>query len=143
MFSMSVLVGLVVTIYVVFPARHGVLLTEAIERHRSPPVWDLAAPTPDELRFWALGAVGKDVPLPPPMLAIVGARRLDILNREAALVRVRVGSDEVSYLVQHARGIAAEDAARTDGDLQATAWHRGKFACVAVGPAATAATWLP
>jgi len=37
-----------------------------------------------------LGAVGKDVPLPPPMLPIVGARRLDILNRE-----VRAGTSVI------------------------------------------------
>src|SRR5262249_33119396 len=81
LFTLSVLVGTVVTIYVVFPARHGVLVTEAIEHHREvSPAWDLAAPSPAELRAWAIGAAGKDVPLPPGELEVIGARKIDILN---------------------------------------------------------------
>ena len=134
LFTLSVLIGTVVTIYTVFPARHGVLLTEAIERHRdaSPP-WDLVAPSPVELRAWAIGVAGKDVPLPPGDLPVIGARRLDILNRRAALVRVKVGGDEVSYLVQHARGIAAEPGERTDGDVHVGADHPLAPAAIACG----------
>src|SRR5258706_6590527 len=81
LFTLSVLIGTVVTIYVVFPARHGVLITEAIDRHRDPaPAWDLLSPSTGELRAWAIGVAGKDVPLPPTDLALIGARRLDILN---------------------------------------------------------------
>jgi hypothetical protein len=72
---------------------------------------------------------------------VVGARQLDILNRAAALVRLRVGDDEVSYLVQRARGIAPEGAERVDGPLRAVAWRKGRFTVVAVGADATAASW--
>ncbi|HET7504573.1 MAG TPA: hypothetical protein VFK02_26305 [Kofleriaceae bacterium] len=145
-FTLTVLIGTVVTIYAMFPARNNVLVTEAIERHReASPAWDLMAPGPGELRAWAIGVVGKDVPLPgegtssvPP---VIGAARLRILNRAAALIRVRVGDDEVTYLVQHARGIAPEHSDRQDGDLRAVSWRAGPFTVVAVGADATAARW--
>ena len=144
LFTLSVLIGLVVTIYVVFPARHGVLVTEAIDRHReTAPAWDLVSPSAPELRAWAIGVAGKDVPLPPAELQVIGARRIDIFNRHAAFIRVRVGGDEISYLVQHARGIAAETSERTDGDVHAAEWRHGPFTCIAVGPAASATSWLP
>jgi len=146
LFTLTVLVGTVVTIYAMFPVRNNVLMTEAIEHHREAnPTWDLLAPNPAELRAWVIGVVGKDVPLPgegtsvPPV--IIGARRLDILKRAAALIRVRIGNDEVTYLVQHARGIAPEHSERQDGDLRAVAWRKGLLMIVAVGPEATAASW--
>src|SRR4051812_31864482 len=110
LFTLTVLIGTVVTIYAAFPARNNVLVTEAIEQHREPPAWDMVMPNAVELRAWLIGVVGKDVPLPGESAAapatVLGAARLRILNRAAALIRVRVGSDEVTYLVQHARGIA-------------------------------------
>lgn len=143
LFTLTVLVGTVVTIYAMFPARNNVLVTEAIERHREPnPGWDLSAPSPAELRAWAIGVVGKDAPLPgEATFAIIGARRLEILNRAAALIRLRVGDDDVTYLVQHARGIAPERSERQDGTLRAVAWRTGPFTIVAVGADATAARW--
>jgi hypothetical protein len=143
LFTLSVLIGLVVTIYLVLPARHNVLLTEAIERHRDADVtWELEAPSAAELRAWAIGVVGKkDVPLPDAS-SIVGVRRVSVLNRPTALVRLKIGSDEVTYAVQNARGIAPKQDVKTDGELRATTWRRGKFTCVAVGPEATASTWL-
>ena len=142
-FTLTVLVGTVVAIYTVFPARHYVLVTEAFERHREPPAsWDLAMPTGPELRAWALGVGGKGVPLPGPAATIVGAKRLELFDRGAALIRVSVGRDEVTYLVQRAHGIFPEHHERTDGDLRAIAWTKGPFACVAVGPDATAQTWI-
>jgi hypothetical protein len=143
-FTLSVLVGLVVTIYAVLPARHNVLVTEALARHRHPePVWDLEAPSPAELRAWAIGVAGKDVPLPPATARVIGARRIEVLRRGAALMRLRLGADEVTYLVQNAHGIAPQHAEQHDGDLRAIAWRRGKFTCVAVGPSASAGSWLP
>lgn len=146
LFTLTVLVGTVVTIYAMFPARNNVLMTEAIERHREArPMWDLAAPNPAELRAWMIGVVGRGAPLPgegtsaPPV--ILGARRLEILNRAAALVRVRVGDDDITYLAQHARGIAPEHSERQDGPLRAVAWRKGTFTIVAVGADATAASW--
>lgn len=142
LFTLTVLVGTVVAIYVVFPARNNVLLTEALARHRDPATgWDLTAPTASELRAWVLGVVGKDAPVPAASAKIVGARRIEVLNRDAALARVKVGDDEVTFLVQRARGMAAERSTRTDGDVRAIAWRRGPFTCVAVGPEATASAW--
>ncbi|HEY1557015.1 MAG TPA: hypothetical protein VGF94_19405 [Kofleriaceae bacterium] len=142
LFTLAVLTGTVVAVYVMFPARHNVLVTETLERHREPPAWDLAAPSQVELRAWAIGVVGRDVPLP-AATSIVGAHRIQLFNRNAALVRLVAGGAEVTYLVQHVRGIAPEHLDRTDGELRAVQWTKGPFACVAVGPAATSATWLP
>jgi hypothetical protein len=157
-FTLTVLIGTVVTIYAMFPARHNVLMTEAIAHHGDPgAAWDLAAPGPDALRAWLIGAVGVDAPLPGDgsrgspgspgspgsitSIDVIGARQLDILNRTAALIRVRIGADDVSYLVQRARGIAPEGAERVDGGLRAVAWRSGRFTVVAVGPDASAASW--
>lgn len=145
-FTLTVLVGTVVTIYVVFPARHDVLMAEAIARHRDGnPSWDLAAPSAGELRAWMIGVVGRGAPLPgegaAATPAVVGARRLEIQNRAVALIRLRVGGDVVTYLVQHARGIAPERSERVDGALRAVAWRKGPFTLVAVGADATAASW--
>jgi len=149
-FTLTVLVGTVVTIYAIFPARHNLLMTEAIAQHRgldaagaAGAAWDLAAPTRDALRAWMIGAIGKDAPLPGEAAAVLGARQLDILNRTAALIRLRIGDDEVTYLVQRARGIAPEGAERVDGALRAVAWRRGRFTVVAVGADAAAARWRP
>ena len=142
LFTLTVLIGTVVTIYVVFPARHNVLVTQALElHHEASPAWDLTAPNPPQLHAWTIGAIGKDVPLPGEGPAIIGARRLEILNRVAAVIRLRVGDDDVTYLVQHARGIAPEGIERVDGELRAIAWRKGPFIVVAVGPDATAARW--
>ena len=146
LFTLTVLIGTVVTIYLAFPARNNVLMTAALEHHLNPaPLWDLAAPNPAELRGWLIGVVGKDVPLPgegtPVTVTILGARRLEILNRAAAVIRVRVGNDEVTYLVQHARGIAPEHSERQDDALRAVAWRKGTLTIVAVGDDAAAASW--
>jgi hypothetical protein len=143
-FTLTVLVGTVVTIYVMFPARHNVLMTEAIAHHAEPGAsWDIAAPGGDALRAWMIGSIGKDAPLPGDatgaVIPVIGARQLEILNRTAALIRLRIGDDEVSYLVQRARGIAPEGAERTEGALRAVAWRSGRFTVIAVGPDATAA----
>src|SRR5262245_29153978 len=94
LFTLSVLIGTVVTIYLVLPARHNLLLTTAIELHRdADPNWDLDAPSTGELRAWAIGLVGKNVPLPSDGATIIGARRLEILHRSAALMRLQIGGD--------------------------------------------------
>lgn len=142
--TLSVLIGTVVTIYTVFPARHGVLMEEAIARHRDGnPTWDLAAPAQPELRAWAIGVVGQGVPLPPAELPVIGARRDELLKRHVALLRVKVGDDEITYAVQHSRSASPEHGDRTDGDLRAVSWHQGKFSCVVVGPEKSAKAWIP
>lgn len=143
LFTLTVLIGTVVAIYMAFPARHNVLLTEAIDGHRAPPAWDLVAPTPVELRAWAVGVVGKNAPLPTTDGPVIGARAIEVLDRRAALVRLAVGPDEITYLVQHARGIAPDTSERSTDELRAYAWRHGTFTFVAVGPAATATRWAP
>lgn len=140
LFTLTVLTGTVVAIYLVFPARHNVLLTEAIAQHQREQAWDLTSPTPAELHAWAIGVVGKGAPL--PAASPIGARDIEVLDRRAALMRVPVGGEEVTYLVQHSRGIIPTRTERHDGDLLAVAWRRGKFSCVVVGPKATSQAWL-
>jgi hypothetical protein len=141
-FTLTVLIGTVVAIYLTFPARHNVLLTQAIEHHRDQdPGWELEAPTPAELRAWVIGVGGKGIPLPAATASIIGARKLDIFNRDAALIGFEIDGDRVTYLVQRARGIAPEHSERTDGELRAIEWRHGPFACVAVGPALRWASW--
>ncbi|MDB4958281.1 MAG: hypothetical protein JWO36_5850 [Myxococcales bacterium] len=142
LFTLLVLTGTVVSIYTVFPApRDNVLVTEAIEQHRNAVAWDLTTPSATELRAWALGVVGKDAPLP-AVGQVVGARKIEIHHRGAAVVRVRLDGGDITYVVQHAPGISPEHAKRTDGELFASEWVNGKFTCVVVGPAATRERWL-
>ncbi len=141
LFTLTVLIGTVVTIYMTFPARNNVLVTEAIAQHRVAQTWDLVNPTANEVRAWAIGIAGKDVPLPVAATKIIGARQLEVLNRDAAMMRVEINGIEVTYLIQRARGFAPKTTDRQDGDVHALAWRRGRFTCVAVGPEATLATW--
>lgn len=142
LFTLSVLIGLVVTIYMVFPARRDEIVTVAIREHRvSDATWDLTSPTPSELRAWAIGVAGKDVPLPAEANQIVGARRVEVLRQPAALIRMQVGGETITYLVQHSRGIAPERVTRSDGDIRALSSRTGRFTYVAVGTAATADAW--
>ena len=141
LFTLSLLIGSVVTIYTVFPARHNVLATDALAQHRDASAsWDLQAPSASELRAWTIGVVGKGVPL--PEVQAIGARRIDVLKRHAALIRFKIGNDEVTYIVGHAARIAPEHSELHDGDVRAVAWARGAFVCVGVGPDATAPAWL-
>jgi hypothetical protein len=139
--TLSVLIGLVVAIYQVFPARHNELAKQALAHHQEPPAWDLPAPPPAELRAWLVGAAGKDAPL--PAATAIGAAKIEVLDRHAALIRFKIGNDEVSYVVGHAARIAPEHTEEREGDLRVVAWERGPFVFAAVGPDATAATWLP
>jgi len=144
LFTLAVLTGTVVAVYVVFPPRHNVLVTEALARHREPPApWDLATPTARELRAWAIGVAGKGVPVPEAQVTYVGAHRLELFKRGAALIRMKIGKDDVTYLVQHMRGLAPEHLDRVDGELRAIEWTNGPYACVAVGPSASVEHWLP
>ncbi len=142
LFTLTVLTGTVVAIYMTFPKRDNVLVTEAIDRHRdAAQVWDLTAPTAIELRAWAIGVVGKDPPLPAISSSVIGARKITVLDRDAALIRVHIDNDDVTYLVQRARGISPDQADRIDGDVHAIAWRKPPFTLVAVGPDRTASTW--
>jgi hypothetical protein len=142
--TLAVLVGTVVTIFLVFPARHNVMLTEAVAQYRdSQPTWDLSAPSEAELHAWAIGIFGKDVPLPTAGAQIVGAKTIEVLNRRAASIRIHVGDDDITYLVQHAHGIVPEKMERTDGDLLGIQWLHGSYICAAVGPQSSVRIWRP
>ena len=141
----TVLVGTVVAVYLSFPARHHVLASAAIARHRNPAVaWELPGPTSSELRAWMIGVVGGEAPLPPGLdqTKVIGAETLEVLGRRTAVVRMHAGADEVTYVVARARGVAPR-ASRTDADLRVFEWRRGPWALVAVGPDATSPAWAP
>ncbi len=143
LFTLSVLTGLVVTIYMVLPNRKDEVVTETVRQHRAAEqTWDLEAPTPAELRAWTIGVVGKGAPLPHEATKVVGARRITILKRPAAVIRLQVGNEPVTYLVQHSRGIAPDRIGRPEGELRAEAWRRGKFTIVAVGNSASVRDWV-
>lgn len=142
LFTLSVLTGTVVAIYLLLPARHDLMVTEAIAHHAEAGAWDLENPTPAELRAWSIGVVGKGAPLPNDAVKVVGAKRLQILKRGAALIRLDIAGEHVTYLVAHARGIPSQHVIRKEGELRAEGWRRGVFTCVAVGPEASAQTWL-
>lgn len=142
LFTLTVLIGTVVAIYTVFPARDNVLLSLGVERHaEGQPRWDLTAPAPAELRAWVLGVVGGEPPLPPAAATVLGGRRLEVLRRPVALMALQLGPDRLTYLVQHPHGLPPRRAERTDGAVHAITYQRGTFTCVVVGPAATRATW--
>jgi hypothetical protein len=142
LFTLTVLVGTVVAIYVSFPARNAVLLTEGVHYHTEPPPsWDLVNPSAPELRAWAIGVLGKDPPLPRTTARVVGAHEIRVLDRRAAIVRLAVGADEVTYLVQQTPVISPDHTEQTKDGLRAIAWRRGQFTCVAVGPDAQLASW--
>jgi hypothetical protein len=138
--TLSVLIGLVVAIYRVFPTRHDVLAHEALTHHRDPPAWDLPAPSPSELHGLLVGAAGKDAPL--PAARAIGASRIEVLDRHAALIRFRIGGDDVTYVVGSAARISPKHSEQHDGDLRVVEWEQGAYVFAAVGPDATAATWL-
>jgi len=142
LFTLTILIGTVVAIYLRFPARHNQLMTEAMAAHEeAEPTWDLVAPTPIELKAWAIGVVGKDPPLPLPATKITGARKVTIFSRDAALIGTEVGGEKVTYFLQRAQGIAPDHAERSDGDTQGVSWKKGAYLCIGVGPAASEKTW--
>jgi hypothetical protein len=140
LFTLTVLIGTVVAIYLQFPTRNTVLMEEAKQRHRdTSAVWDLVNPTTGELRAWAIGVVGRDPPLPTGM--VTGARDLEVLGHRAAMMRVVIDGEPITYLVQYTRVIAPEFSDDTDGGLHAIAWRNGSFTCAAVGPEPSAKAW--
>lgn len=142
-FTVAVLVGTVFTIYAVFPARHNYLVTAALEEHRRDAPWQLEAPAPAELRAWTLGFLDLAAPLPEASADIVavGARRVELLNRPAAVVRYRIEGGEVTMVVQRARDLAARRVSRVDGRDRVVSWRRGAWSVAAVGPEVSAEVW--
>ncbi|MBA3540376.1 MAG: hypothetical protein H0T79_12240 [Deltaproteobacteria bacterium] len=145
-FTLTVLIGTVVAIYKVFPARHNVLLTEAATLHRQPPAWELVAPTPQALHGWVARVVGEDVALPSDTLSpspkVIGARRIEILDRDAAVFRVELAGEPLTYIVQQSRTISPEHTESDTGGLHAVATRRGSYTIVVVGRGANI-KWHP
>lgn len=141
LFTLTILVTTVVAIYVTFPARNDVLMTEAMARHHdTAPIWDLESPSPVELRAWAIGVVGKVPPLPRAS-HIVGARETFVLGRRAAVVRVAVGGEPITYVVQQTPVVSPKHSEHDEGDFRAVAWRVGDFTCVAVGRVTSMSAW--
>lgn len=138
-----ILIGTVVTIYTVFPRLETDAVGTAIRGHRAPePAWQLVAPGQSELAAWALAHLGDHPPLPRRAgLAVVGARPIALHHRRAALVRYKVGADEVSMLVERGADASTTRGTRVTGSDVADAWRDGPWTIVVVGPAATAETW--
>jgi hypothetical protein len=143
--TVGVLLGTVVTIYAVFPARRNYMATAATEAHHETATWEVARPTADMLRVWALGALGTEPPLPPASADVVaiGARRVELLNRPAAVVRYQVGTSDVTLIIQRTRDPAARRVSRTENGDHVESWRKGKWSIAAVGPDATADDWAP
>lgn len=151
--TLAILIGTVVGIYVVFPARHHVLLTAAIAEARAPDArWELAGPTLGEARAWTRGLLGDDAPLPVAASArVLGVRRTAVLERDVAVVRLAVGDarDEVTCAVTRAASVAPEAVERVeaaaDGTpaLHAIATRRGAYVIAVIGPEASVARWRP
>ena len=145
LFTVAVLVGCVVTVFMLFPSRHNQVADSALAAHRAGGPWDLEAPDPVTLAAWARGAVGRDPPMPTASVGVVavGARTITILRRPAAVIRYRIGDAEVTLVLQRARDLQRRSLHRDADDLRVEAWQRGPWTCVAVGPAASVTTWLP
>jgi anti-sigma factor RsiW len=141
--TVSVLVATAVTVYVLFPERHNLLMTEAIDAHGSDAAWELERPSDAELRAWSLALVGRGVPLPAAgnEVQVLGARSIQVLHRPTAVVGYQVGGDRITLVVQRAREAVPRRHRRVDEGLMAVSWRKGAFTFVAVGPEASAERW--
>ena len=140
-FTLSVLIATVVSIYVVFPARNNELITEALARHLEPPAWDLTAPSDAELRAWALAKVGKGAPLPDG-LAAIGAASIEVARRPTALIRYQGPSGELTYVVQRVHSASPRTTERRSDGMRAVLWREQGWLLVGVGKDGEPA-WLP
>ncbi|MGE0547257.1 MAG: hypothetical protein AB7O24_26935 [Kofleriaceae bacterium] len=142
LFTLTVLTSTVVAIYIFVPTRYDMLMNVAIARHREPGgSWDRNAPSQAELRAWWSGVVGKAVALPPGIERVAGFRRLEVFDRDAALVRMQVGPDVVTCLVQRSDSVAPKYSERREKEAHAIAWRRHHYLVIVVGSEATTQRW--
>lgn len=142
LFTLTVLIGTVVAIYLGFPPRHHVLMTEAIAQHREPaPAWDLAQPSDVQLAAFVSGVVGGGKAVPLPAGPVDGVRRIEVLNKPTAVIRFHVGAEAVTYIVQRAGSVGPDATERTDDELRAITWQTGAFRFVLVGGDRTVDSW--
>jgi hypothetical protein len=139
----SVLIGTVVMVYVLFPERHNVLMSESLAAHRSEAAPELEWPSEAELGAWSLALVGKGVQWPAPGdgVEIVSARSIEVLQLPTAIVRYRVDGEPVTLVVQRTRDAVPRKHRRVDGAHLVLAYRRAPFSYVAVGPAASEDLW--
>lgn len=140
-FTLSVLIATVVTIYMVFPARNNELLTTALTEHAAAPTWDLTSPSEPELRAWMLGAVGRGAPLPAG-LHPSGAAQVWVLRRATAVLRYPHPDGDFTYVVQHVRSASPRSSERKAEGFRAVQWREGDWLIVTVGPDNSNASWL-
>ncbi|HTM21157.1 MAG TPA: hypothetical protein VL172_11630 [Kofleriaceae bacterium] len=144
--TLLVLAATVTTVYLIFPERHNALIEAGFRLHReSDPELEIDHPTDAELAAWGVAAVGRDSEWPRQRdgIEVIGVRTATVLNRRVAVVHYKVKGDAVTILVQRPRDAVPRTLRRTDGDDKAVLWRRGKQTFVAVGPAATYASWGP
>lgn len=139
-FTLSVLIATVVTIYVVFPARNNELLTAAVSQHSATPAWELSAPSEPELRAWMLGTVGRGAPLPSD-LPVLGASTITVARRPTAVVRYQLPAGELTYLLQRVHSASPSSTERKADGLRAVQWREGDWLVVGVGKEGDA-SWL-
>ena len=111
LFTLSVLVGVVVTIYVVLPARRN----DALRPRRSSGMADagrvMGSRSPTMGPSSARGRSASSARMcrcRPLATSVIGARRVRVLKREAAMMRLQIGNDQVTYFVQLTRGVTHE-----------------------------------
>ena len=146
LFTLAVVVGTVVTVYSVFPARHNVLVTTALAEHRrADQTWQIDRPEPSQLESWSIGVLGSKPPLPMASsgINVIGARAIDILARRAAVIGYRGGNEDVTVLVQRAHDVPPRRIHKDDGDDRVEAWRDKKWTIVIVGPSKSATMWAP
>jgi hypothetical protein len=138
----AVLAATVAVVYVLFPKRHNEVIEETIDYHREPGALEIEAPTSGELRAWTIGIHGRAVPWPEaPGLKIVGARRLRMLRKPAAMVRYDLGGDPITVVAMVPWDAPPRTIRRDDGGESAVWWRKGPWTFIAVGSAATAEAW--
>ncbi len=144
LFTVTVLIGCVVAVFTLFPSRHNPVAASALAAHRASAPWDLERPDATTLVAWAKGAVGRDPPVPAGAgLVPLGARRIAILRRPAAVIRYQIGADQVTVVLQRARDLQSRTLHDDQGGDRVEAWRSGAWTVIAIGPTATVATWLP
>lgn len=143
-FTVTVLIGCVVAVFTLFPSRHNQVADSALAAHRADAPWDVERPDAATLVAWAKGAVGREPPVPAGAgLVPLGARRIAILRRPAAVIRYQIGADQVTVVLQRARDLQSRTLHEDQDGDRVEAWRHGAWTVIAIGPAASVATWLP
>jgi hypothetical protein len=138
-----VLVATVVAVYTILPSRHNEVLTVAISTHRDGFEVEMKSPTMAELKAWSTGVLGSTPPWPDmdDAVSIESVGSVRILRRTVAVTKLKVGEEAVMLLALRARDVLPRKRKRTDEDLWARSWRKGRWTFVAVGPVASKESW--